>query len=376
MHAFLFSISVLHVVLRFVKREERVVHVGDGEDETSTAPATTCGGLTATLRTVRTTNVQYYGAMRNMTNGQYYQQSARRSRGNRRIHQGPPLAPTPRANETAPAVELRTKTIRNDVNLKKGSLKLLPVEGKPNECVLEFTFDAATQCFVSVFVNVAEVPTNRCSLHPAENLRGERTCCAKGLRQKYVLPEQCAINVKKTLEDASNHDPESNQDYHHVVIRLETVQDKEEEGHTIQDQPPGSPFPKWVQSQTTYASLEMQDEGHYDLRIKKQKIWVEGTSYELQEIYGIEPVMGEAVLGDDDTGRECVICLSEPRDTTVLPCRHMCMCNKCARMLREKSNNCPICRKPVESLLEIKVGQRSTATEGSSGSMAGAVATS
>lgn len=84
--------------------------------------------------------------------------------------------------------------------------------------------------------------------------------------------------------------------------------------------------------------------------------------------------MGEAVLGDDDAGRECVICLSELRDTTVLPCRHMCMCNKCARMLREKSNNCPICRKPVESLLEIKVAKRSTAAQESSRTMTGALA--
>ena len=56
-------------------------------------------------------------------------------------------------------------------------------------------------------------------------------------------------------------------------------------------------------------------------------------------------------------GRECVICLSEPRDTTVLPCRHMCMCNKCANELRNQpqTNKCPICRTPVDQLLEIKI---------------------
>lgn len=27
--------------------------------------------------------------------------------------------------------------------------------------------------------------------------------------------------------------------------------------------------------------------------------------------------------GDNDSGKECVIRLSEPRDTAVLPCRHM-----------------------------------------------------
>ena len=29
--------------------------------------------------------------------------------------------------------------------------------------------------------------------------------------------------------------------------------------------------------------------------------------------------------------RLCVICLVNDRDTTVLPCRHMCMCHECAQ---------------------------------------------
>ncbi|KAG6403751.1 hypothetical protein SASPL_135982 [Salvia splendens] len=58
----------------------------------------------------------------------------------------------------------------------------------------------------------------------------------------------------------------------------------------------------------------------------------------------------------NDPGKECVICLSEPRDTTVLPCRHMCMCSECAKVPRFQTNRCPICRQqPVERLLEIKV---------------------
>lgn len=54
-------------------------------------------------------------------------------------------------------------------------------------------------------------------------------------------------------------------------------------------------------------------------------------------------------------GRECVICLAALRDTTVLPCRHMCMCASCARELqRQQVSTCPICRDEIESLLHIK----------------------
>ena len=49
----------------------------------------------------------------------------------------------------------------------------------------------------------------------------------------------------------------------------------------------------------------------------------------LQEIYGMEPGRPVDIVDgfDDVEGNECVICMSAPRDTTALPCRHMCMCH-------------------------------------------------
>ena len=80
----------------------------------------------------------------------------------------------------------------------------------------------------------------------------------------------------------------------------------------------------------------------------------QGTAYELQEIYGLENANNHGRPADsDDIGTECVICMSEPRDTTLLPCRHMCLCHECAQMLRTQTNKCPICRTQVKSLLEI-----------------------
>ena len=51
--------------------------------------------------------------------------------------------------------------------------------------------------------------------------------------------------------------------------------------------------------------------------------------------------------------------MTEPRDTTVLPCRHMCMCSECAKVLRVNSEKCPICRTPIEQLLQIKISRGS-----------------
>lgn len=51
--------------------------------------------------------------------------------------------------------------------------------------------------------------------------------------------------------------------------------------------------------------------------------------------------------------RECVVCMSAPKDTIAIPCRHLCVCKECAEVLRnsmpvppQRPNppKCPICR--------------------------------
>jgi len=59
------------------------------------------------------------------------------------------------------------------------------------------------------------------------------------------------------------------------------------------------------------------------------------TCYESKEIYGLD---------DGD----CVVCLTEPKCVTLLPCRHFCVCNTCVMRL-EKS--CPVCRAKIASFI-------------------------
>jgi len=121
----------------------------------------------------------------------------------------------------------------------------------------------------------------------------------------------------------------------------------------------GGPFALWSQAQTTYAKLKQDEHGEWQIQVLKQKIWVKGVSYELQEIYGMEaanrkhhssteasggPSGAAGVSYDELEGGECVICMSSDRDTMVLPCRHMCMCQECAAALKTQTSKCPICR--------------------------------
>ncbi|TNJ28254.1 Ankyrin repeat protein 2 [Giardia muris] len=50
-------------------------------------------------------------------------------------------------------------------------------------------------------------------------------------------------------------------------------------------------------------------------------------------------------------GMTCVICLTNPKDTLLQPCNHICVCSTCAEQTR--NGRCPLCRTPVESTVKV-----------------------
>jgi len=247
-----------------------------------------------------------------------------------------------------PASVQKTETIRNDVNLKKNTLKLLRDEANPQLYHLEFVFDASLECCISVHwaateeAGVSFAPLREGSSHPKEDR-------PKGLGQTFRTRPEHALDMSLFGDDEALLTHTASHNRFPLVICLEVA--------------PSDRAQSTVQSQTTYANLKPNATGAagtFTVLPLKQKIQVGSSSYELQEIYGIEgqkaaQAGGEG--GDDANGRECVICMTDPRDTTVLPCRHMCMCSGCAKVLRLQSNKCPICRTHIESLLQIKVAK-------------------
>ena len=86
---------------------------------------------------------------------------------------------------------------------------------------------------------------------------------------------------------------------------------------TLQELKPGAPQRSWVQSQTTFATLAKDEEGRWMPRVIKQKIWVDGTSYELQEIYGIE---NSSAGRSEDPGKQVSASLMFPPLWLLLVC--------------------------------------------------------
>ncbi|XP_059632562.1 probable E3 ubiquitin-protein ligase LUL4 [Cornus florida] len=258
----------------------------------------------------------------------------------------PPLPPPPRPQYVD---HQHAKKVRNDVNVHKDTLKLEIDEQNPDHHLVSFVFDALFDGSITVFYFAKEEPN--CKFVPlyAEAFMPVKIPFQKGLGQKFRQPSGTGIDLGFfALEDLSKQSPE--EDVFPLVISAETCSASLPTDQHVSEPPPNSSS----NTQITQAVIEKNNEGPFHVKVIRQILWIDGVRYELREIYGIGSSTAES-FNDSDTGKECVICMTEPKDTAVLPCRHMCMCSECAKQLRLQSNKCPICRQPIEELMEIKI---------------------
>eukprot|EP00475_Leptophrys_vorax_P016319 TRINITY_DN22787_c0_g1_i1.p1 TRINITY_DN22787_c0_g1~~TRINITY_DN22787_c0_g1_i1.p1 ORF type:complete len:391 (+),score=60.04 TRINITY_DN22787_c0_g1_i1:104-1174(+) len=87
------------------------------------------------------------------------------------------------------------------------------------------------------------------------------------------------------------------------------------------------------------------------LKVMRQVVQVGNRFYTMKEIYGSKRGRSNSSTAMNS---DCVICMCNYANTAVLPCRHMCLCQDCATLLRSQSNKCPICRSHVLKLLKIE----------------------
>ena len=127
-----------------------------------------------------------------------------------------------------------------------------------------------------------------------------------GLRQKFCQPSGTGIDLGLfELDDLSNYSP--GLDVFPLVVCAET-------DSLVEDASPSM--------QITQAVLYKSDgtAGAFQVKVVKQILWIDPHRYELMDFYGSG---FSSDLELNDPGKDCVICLIEPRDTAVLPCLHM-----------------------------------------------------
>nr|XP_040032571.1 E3 ubiquitin ligase Rnf157 isoform X2 [Gasterosteus aculeatus aculeatus] len=254
----------------------------------------------------------------------------------------------------APPPQEPVKTLRSLINIRKDTLRLvrcsedlkLPGDeeaGKNRACYnVEFTFDADTQVAITIYYQAVEEFHNGVPVYLPQDssLQSETVHFKRGVGQQFSLPSH-TVNLSEWADEELLFDVDK--EVFPMVVQAVVDEGEEHLGH----------------SHILLATFEKHMDGSYCVKPLKQKQVVDGVSYLLQEIYGIENKYNsqESKVADDeisDNSAECVVCLSDVRDTLILPCRHLCLCNACADTLRYQANCCPICRLPFRALLQIR----------------------
>ena len=52
---------------------------------------------------------------------------------------------------------------------------------------------------------------------------------------------------------------------------------------------------------------------------------------------------------------ECAVCVLERAIVVLLPCRHVCLCSVCARMINSSITRCLMCNRAITTHLEVYV---------------------
>ncbi|CAG7726676.1 unnamed protein product [Allacma fusca] len=260
--------------------------------------------------------------------------------------------PAPQSNEP-------TKTLKALINIRKESVKFVKVIPPPSDVAdgsapgdtkpitkynVEFTFDSDCRCEITIMYFCTEEITSNGIIYRSRDpkLNSESLRFKSGANQQFTLCEHI-FDPSQLPEMDLQFDSE--RECFPIVIYCQAIEGEE---------------PR--QSHTTIAGVDKHSDGSYVIKPLKQKLFVDGMAYLLQEIYGIENKNTSRKCIDeedsDENAAECVICMSDVRDTLILPCRHLCLCHSCADSLRYQANNCPICRAPFRALLQIRAVYR------------------
>jgi len=195
---------------------------------------------------------------------------------------------------------------------------------------VEFTVDCSVPCLARIHYCVKETPKGQLIPVAECSTKSDQLEFAAGMDQQFCMLNHriCPSKLKKSETEEEKWSWEDIE----VVIQLRTKSEPTE------------------QIFFTYCVFEKNSQDNWSLKAVKQRVRIGKFAFSLQEIYGIEKkTKGEELES------ECVICMDDPRDTLILPCRHLAVCAECAEKIRYQQSSCPICRKPFKALLKLHI---------------------
>ncbi|ORC86929.1 zinc finger family protein [Trypanosoma theileri] len=116
-------------------------------------------------------------------------------------------------------------------------------------------------------------------------------------------------------------------------------------------------FPDAALERTALTSFLRDENGNnadrpvYEAKVARQLLQRGTEVYELDDVFDLgacDDISDEMDEAEAEEAGLCVICLTNPKDTILLPCRHMCLCHDCvAVLLLQPNNRCPVCRSAI-----------------------------
>lgn len=262
-----------------------------------------------------------------------------------------------------------TFCILNSMDIRTDSMHIFLSEDKKDLNIF-FRLDCIVPCEVRVYANKNNEKKMIKSVEQTEPIHTEalETMCVydAGLRFPSLFSIKNGLNhftsASVAVADSGNDDSR------HCMIEIELV------ALPMIDVKVGMTY-----TQRNQIHLELNESSSNGLDIKRQRKFVELASretdrtclVEIHDIYGMKDLSKRKSIknisdignGETETNQECTICMSRSADTVMLPCRHLCACKYCAKILctpKQDTNylqslfsKCPICRNHIESTLHL-----------------------
>jgi len=229
-----------------------------------------------------------------------------------------------------------SQVLHNPAHLRGKTITLMPGQhGEP--MTLRFSFDSRSPCVVTVYRSALLVPavlggweveSAAWSSPPAPFPEGLAQCHA--VEWESLWQSQA---VSATFESDARHCP--------LLVELRVEEAEKAAPSSVE----------WTICQLLTARNGSSGKTRVEV-VSQQFCNGSNQALELLEVFGSEPT------SDGSSRQDCIVCQSEPRDTAVLPCRHMCLCSRCSDYIRTRtqysSYKCPICREKIGRMMRLE----------------------
>ena len=254
-------------------------------------------------------------------------------------------------------LNLHGKLIKSKLGLDIKSLTLKQSSHEMNRYYPRFKFSATEDCKISIYYCTNQV-TNAEGVPMYFTIPSELPTA--GIIEREQAIDKMYDKIKSTSFDVEKYEGmplfNATATYFPCVITIEPEKKPTVGADGVSD----------YQNLITYWVFKI-DKSKNCLEIKpfRQVLVAFDMAFNLQQIFGIDDAKEDnkegdfAGYGDDgdvDDSQKCVVCITDEKNTVVMPCGHLCVCKDCATTIsQQRSPDCPIWRSKVTSFVPLNI---------------------